>query len=257
MGTLRKLLNALFLCLWDAFRYDYSYHASALTLQLLLVLAPLIVFLAALSSYLGFIKLDLLEEVLREHFPKQTHAVIAEILKAKEQGKTASLISLLVSYFFSVNFVKKIAKSLSYVVERKKRDVHEVFFWVGFPILLVLFSFVTGMSFYVSILLKTYFKGIGFLSNLASSLPLLFLVISLYWSFIKINRKISLLISSFLVYFFASLLQYIFTLYTVYVFKGSVLYGSLSTIVLFFLWLNFNFLLFLVGARFIERYESS
>ena len=257
MGTLKKLLNALILSFWDAFRQDYTYHASALTLQLLLVLAPLTVFIAALSSYLGFIKLNLLEELLREHFPKQTHAIIAEILKAKEQGKTASLISLLVSYFFSVNFVKKIAKSLSYVVEKNVRSVHEVFFWIGFPVLLVLFSFITGASFYVSIVLKTYLKEAGILSHLASSLPLLFLVISVYWSFIKVNKKLSLLISSLVVYFFASLLQYIFTLYTIYVFRGSVLYGSLSTIVLFFLWLNFNFVLFLVGARFIERYENS
>jgi len=257
MGTLKKLINGLILSFWDAFRYDYSYHASALTLQLLLVLAPLTVFVAALSSYLGFIKLNLLEELLREHFPKQTHAVITEILKAKEQGKTASIISLLVSYFFSVSFIKKIAKSLSYVVEERVRTVHEVFFWIGFPVLLTLLSFVTGASFYISIVLKTHLKEAGFLSHMVSSLPLLFLIISVYWSFIKIEKKISLFISSFLVYLFASLLQYLFTLYTVYVFKGSVLYGSLSTIVLFFLWLNFNFVLFLIGARFIERYESS
>jgi len=53
---------------------------------------------------------------------------------------------------------------------------------------------------------------------------------------------------SALVSFLMFLLQLGFTWYIVHIFKGSVLYGSLSTVIVFLLWINLLFLTILFGV---------
>ena len=254
---MKKSLKALYLSFYDAFRLDFSYHASALTLQLLLVLAPMFVFFTAIITHTPYMDLKKIEQFIVEHFPRQTHTILNEIFKVQKYGNIASAVSLALSYFFSVSFIKKIARSFYYVVEDKFRKKHEFFFWIFLPISFVFFGILSSLFFSISVFLKLHFKEIPkFLPDVVSSLPFFFFIIVLYISFIKIEKKLSLLFSGMFIFFTNVLLQYSFTLYTSYIFKGSVLYGSLSSIVLFLIWLNVNFIVILVGARYIYRYET-
>ncbi len=254
---MKKSLKALYLAFYDAFREDFSYHASALTLQLLLVLAPMFVFFTAVITHAPFIDLKKTEEFIVEHFPEQTHVILNEIFKLQKYGNIASAISLMLSYFFSVSFIKKVARSFYYVVGEKFKKKHEFFFWISLPFGFVLFGILTSLFFSISVYLKIHFKGIPrLLPDIVSFFPFFFFVLMLYVSFIKIEKKHSLILSGIFTFVASVLLQYLFTLYTSYIFRGSVLYGSLSSIVLFLIWLNVNFIVILVGARYIYRYDN-
>ena len=254
---MKKSFKALYLSLYDAIKEDFSYHASALTLQLLLVLAPMFVFFTAIITHTPFMDIKKIESFIVEHFPKQTHVILNEIFKVKKYGNVASVVSLAVSYFFSVNFVKKISRSLYYVVGEKFKKKHEFFFWISLPLGLIFFGFLSSFFFSVSVFLKIYFKEIPkILPDIVSSLPFFVFIILLYLTFIEIRKKLSLLLTGIFVFVAGVLLQYLFTLYTSFLFKGSVFYGSLSSIILFLLWLNINFIVVLVGARYIYRYEN-
>jgi len=245
------------MALYDAFRDDYTYHASALTLQLLLVLAPMLLFLTALSLYAPFLDLNKLEELLERELPAQTGVVLKELMRVKEQAKTVSVFSLALSYLFSVNFVRKLSKSFSYVVEDRHLKRSNLFFLLSLPVWFLLFGASVSLFFSLSVYLKARLPGaLKLLPDLVASLPVLATVLSIYASFIKVERKEALLYAIFLVFVGTFALQFLFTLYTAHVFKGSILYGSLSTVILFLLWLNANFTVLLIGARFIERYDA-
>ncbi|NPB08193.1 MAG: hypothetical protein GXN96_04610 [Aquificae bacterium] len=252
-----RFLRALFLSLVDAFREDFSYHASALTLQFLLVLAPMLIFFTAITSLTPFVNFQTIQEFIEREFPSQTHAVLKEIFKVKQYGKVASFLSLILSYLFSVNFVKKLSRSFTYVVGELHRKRGELFLSFFLPVLLVLLGLSVSLFFSVSLFLKVYMKGVfSFVPDLVSSLPVFLTVLVLYTSFVKVRSPKILLLAGGFVFLGVFLLQALFTLYTSYIFKGSLLYGSLSSIILFLLWLQANFLLILVGARLITRYES-
>ena len=254
---MKKSIKALYLASYDAFKEDFSYHASALTLQLILVLAPMFVFFTAIITHTPYMDLRKIEQFIVEHFPQQTHTILNEIFKVQKYGNIASVLSLALSYFFSVSFIKKMARSFYYVVEDRFRKKHEVFFWIFLPVSFVFFGILSSLFFSISVFLKIHFKGIPkLLPDVVSSFPFFLFIILLYISFIKIEKKLSLIFSGIFVFIANVLLQYLFTLYTSYIFKGSLLYGSLSSIVLFLIWLNINFIIILVGARYIYRYET-
>ncbi len=254
---MKDTVKALYLSFYDAFKQDFAYHASALTLQILLVLAPMFVFFTAIITHTPFMDLTKIEQFIVEHFPKQTHTILNEIFKIQKYGNIASVVSLALSYFFSVSFIKKVAKSFHYVVEDKFRKKHEIFFWIFLPISFVFFGILSSLFFSISVFLKLHFREVPkFLPDIISSMPYFLFILVLYISFIKIEKKFSLLFSGLFVLFTSIFLQYLFTLYTSYIFKGSVLYGSLSSIVLFLIWLNVNFIVILIGARYIYRYET-
>ena len=254
---MKKIFKALYLAFYDAFKQDFSYHASALTLQLLLVLAPMFVFFTAVITHTPYMDLKKIEQFIVENFPTQTHTILNEIFKVQKYGNIASAVSLALSYFFSVSFIKKVARSFFYVVEDRFRKKHEFFFWIFLPVSFVFFGILSSFFFSISVFLKIHFKELPkLLPDIVSSFPFFLFILLLYISFIKIEQKLSLLFSGLFVFITNVLLQYLFTLYTSYIFKGSVLYGSLSSIVLFLIWLNVNFIVILIGARYIYRYET-
>jgi len=51
--------------------------------------------------------------------------------------------------------------------------------------------------------------------------------------------------------------QSLLSWYVANLFKGSLLYGSLSTVVIFLLWINILFLILLGGARMIYRLSKN
>jgi len=252
-----RFLRALYLSVYDALREDFTYHASALTLQLLLVLAPMLLFFVTLSFYTPLVDFEKLEAFLEREMPSQTSTILRELLKVKEHGKTVSLFSLFLSYFFSVNFVRKVSRSFYYIVEERHLKRSNLFFLVSLPIWFLLFGISVSVLFSLSVYLKAKLPGmLKTLPDLFASVPVMATVFALYVAFIRAKRKEAYLLAILIVFLGTFLLQFLFTLYTAYIFKGSILYGSLSTVILFLLWLNANFTVLLIGARFIERYDS-
>lgn len=254
---MRRVLKVILLSAYDAFNKDFSYHASALSLQLLLVFSPFVIFITSILSYFPIFNLERIETYIEKTVPEKASVIIKEIFKVKKHSKTASIVSILISYFFAVGFLKKFKRAFSYIAPEKTREPPEFFYWIYLPFIFFVFGLFISLTFPVSVALKVLLKGyLKFIYDFVATFPLFILLVIFYTTFLKVKAKKFLLFSSFFIYILLIILNFLFTFYASYIFKGSILYGSLSSLVLFFIWLNLNFLLVLLGARMIYRYEK-
>jgi len=116
----------------------------------------------------------------------------------------------------------------------------EILYWILMPLTLLMGSAVLLLSFALNLYLKFslpagYRSVIEFVYILPGSLLIFFL----YLLFLKQR------IPFFTVWYIAE------------VFRGNLLYGSLSSVVIFLLWMNLVFFVFLLGARLIYRIEET
>ncbi len=256
--VIKRYLKAFLLSIFDVFDKGYTYHSGALAFQMLLSLVPMMVIAVNLIPLLPFVDLNELERLLIKWFPEHAQRVMAELFELQRKGKSTSAIALGISYFFSVGFIKRLSMSLSFVSEHRFKERGEIFFWIFMPLLLLLGTLLFAGAFFLSIYLKLLFpKLIPMLVELIYILPLGVIICIVYISFLHIRFSPGLLFVSYMTAVSIALIQWGFTWYVSYIFKSSVVYGSLTTVILFLLWLNFLFLTFLVGARMIFRLSST
>ena len=254
----KDFLRVLFLSLLDSIRYNYTYHSGALTYHFMLSIAPLTIVLVHILSLLPFFEIERVELILDRFFPQYTSKVIHEIINVQQKGVQTSFVALGVSYVFSVGFLRNMSKAFSYVSEDLLGGKRELFYWFLMPLLMLAFVLVLSASFFLSVYLKVILpRSLSAVSDLSYVLPGTLIIFLLYVSFLR--RRINLgvvLLSAALVSVIMFLLQTLFTWYLAKVFKGSLLYGSLSTVVAFLLWINLIFLSLLLGARLIYRLQN-
>ncbi len=255
--VIKRFLKAFFLSVFDIFDKGYTYHSGALAFQMLLSLVPLMIIAVNLVPLLPFVDFYKLEELLIKWFPEHAQKVMYELLELQRRGTKTSIIALALSYFFSVGFMKKLGMSIGFVTEDKFRERGELFFWFFMPLLLLVGVILFSLTFFLSIYLKVLFPEIfPLLVDMVYILPLGVIILVLYVSFLHVNLSFSLFLVSYMTAGTIALVQWGFTWYVSYVFKSSVVYGSLSTVILFLMWLNVLFLTFLLGARILFRLKS-
>ncbi len=258
MKRIRKILKLVFASGLDVFRKGYSYHSGALTYSFMLSMAPLTIVTLNIAGLMPIFDINRVEEIIDRFFPQYTTKVVHEILEIQKRSAQSSLIALGLSYVFSVSFLKNMGKAFSFVSEGSGGERREIFYWFIMPVLVLAGLAVVSVSFFLNIYLRLIIPtGYALLINLSYALPVAAILFLIYRSFLKAgigNTKlfaVSLFIS--LLMFF---LQWGFTWYIAHLFKGSILYGSLSTIVVFLLWINLTFLTLLYGARLIYRIKN-
>lgn len=258
MNRFKKFLKAFLLTAGDILRGGYTYHSGALTYHFLLSLAPLTIVLVNLLSLLPAMDPRKIGEITDRIFPQYTLKIVHEILEVQRRSKETSALALLLSYFFSVGFVKHIGRAFSLVSEGKMGEKREVFYWVFMPVFLLGVVALISLSFFLSVYLKFILpKGFALLIEVFYILPGTVTVFLLYLSFLKVKKNLfSLLLSSFIVATLLYIMQFVFSFYLAKIFKGNILYGSLSSVVVFLLWMNLIFLALLFGARLIYREEN-
>jgi len=258
MKFLKGKLRLLFLTLFDGIRENYFYHSGALTYHFLLSLAPLAVVLFSFADLIPFLSIDRIESAVEQLFPRHTASILHEILEVRRRRTETSLLAFFLSYVFSVGFIRSMAKALSLVSEGVFGERREILYWLLMPLFLLGGAVILFGGFAISLYLKFVLPGgYRFAVELVYILPGTLLLLLLYLGFLRRRVSpirlicVSLLISSSLF-----LLQLLFTLYITHIFRGNLLYGSLSSLIVFLLWTNLVFLLFLLGARLIFRLES-
>ncbi len=252
-----NIFKALALSVKDSIKYNYLYHSASLTYSFLLAVAPLFIVLISLASYLPIIDLEQIEFFLLQTFPEYTHKVISEILEVRSRAKETSLIAFLSSYFFSVNFLK----NLNYAVRSVTNDMlgfqRTFIMWIIFPLLLIGGSILLSVAFAITVYIKVFFPVfITKLIDLFYFLPGTLLLTLFYMSLYKRRRLLFVVFVSFTVSLGISLFQLGFTWYLSSLYRGNVLYGSLTSIIVFLLWVNASFYIFLLGSRLIYRHEK-
>ncbi len=258
MKFLEERVRAFLLTLLDALRENYFYHSGALTFHLLLSLAPLTVVLLSFADLLPFLSIERIESAVEKLFPRHASDILHEILEVRRGRTGTSLMAFFVSYVFSVGFIRSMAKALSSVSEGVFGERREFLYWLLMPLFLLGGALILLTGFALSLYLKFALPGSHRLVvELAYVLPGALLILLLYLGFLR--RRVSLLrliCVSLLTSFSLFLLQFLFTLYITHIFRGNLLYGSLGSLIIFLLWTNLVFFLFLLGARLIYRLES-
>lgn len=254
----KEAAKALALSLRDVFRENYLYHSGALTYHFILFAAPLTAVLVYIISLSSLLDIESIELLLNKLFPQYTSRIMDEIIQVQRKGTQTSIVALGVSYIFSVGFLKSLSKAFSYVSESLLGGRREVFYWLIMPVLMIVLAIVVSVSFFASVYMKIALpERVHFLLNFFYVLSGALVALIIYASFLK--RKISpvaMVFPSLVVSLTVLLLQSFFTWYVAEVFKGSLLYGSLSAVVAFMIWMNMIFLALLLGARLIYRLEN-
>ncbi len=258
MNTVPRILRVVHKGIREVLKVNIIYHSSALTYSFLLSLAPLTLVFLSLASYLPFTDPQEVERILKFMFPEYTHRILSELLEVKDRAGRISAVGLFVSYLFSVNFMRTLNIAFSSVSEGTLKLKRGLTLWFILPLYLIIGSIVLSISFaaslYIKIILPSFFTKIVDIIYFIPGTAIIFL---LYASFYKKKTGLfRVFIISLLIAISISFSQILFTWYLSTLFKGNLFYGSLSTVVIFLIWVNFVFSLLLFGSRLIHHYKK-
>jgi membrane protein len=255
MRSIRKFLALFFSSLLDLLRLRAIYHSSALTYSFLLSMAPLSLLILSFASFLPFFDPSELKENIERLFPEYTEAIVGEVMKVRERVAGTSAVSLLIAYLFGVNFVRNLNIAVKEITEGRMGLQRGYLIWFLLPLYLISGSLVLTISFTVSVYLKTRLSNLpGIAFELLNLIPGTLILLLIYSGFRGRNFGIGpLLTASITVAVLISAFQLPFTWYLSTLYRGNVLYGSMSSLLLFLIWINSVFFLLLLGFRLIWR----
>ena len=248
-----RWLRSLLLASLDLTRGGYTYHSGALTYHFMLSLAPLTVVFLNITALTGIVTPEKVETVARHFLPAYTDRVVEEVLSVYQRIGKASALALVLSYVFSVGLVKNLSRALSYVSEGLIGERKEPFYWVFMPMFYMAVMVVIYLEFVFTLYVKHTF-GSTYLINLVHIFSGTLFLTLIYLSFLKKRVHPCILVgSSLVVSVVLVFVQLVFAVYLTHIFKGSLFYGTLGTLIAFLLWMNLVSLLLLFGARLIYR----
>ncbi len=250
MSYLKKALIFFYLVIKDINDKKVLYHAGALSYSFLMSVIPL-------TLSIGFFIKVLQNFGITTHFsyssyfvPQFAEKVFHEINEAEHKRLKASLVGILISFWFSAGFIKDLDYAISYMCEKDSSKRLTVFYYIY---LIALLLFVGFGSFYLFLLKDLVFKhSIGIFSNLFYITFLSFLFFSLYKTLLPVKVSyyyifsVSLIESSITFY-----LKEIFAVYLKHALIGSLIYASIGFIIVSLVWLQAIMTLILLGARFL------
>lgn len=238
-------------------------YAAQSALYVLISLVPCILLLLTLIQYTPVTKGNILSAVV-ELFPSTINVMLVSIInEVYSQSTTVIPLTALVTMWSAsrgvlamangLNFVYGQEETRGYIFLRLRAALYTVIFLVTIVLTMVLLVFGNSISFLVSEYFPIIMHVIDFLISIRVVAALWFLsfVFTMAYTFLP-NRKV--------VFFeqipgavFATICWLVCSLvFSIYLelFRGfSAMYGSLSTVVLIMLWLNFCMYFLLLGAK--------
>ncbi len=225
-------------------------YAEALTFNTLLAVIPLLGLVFSFAR--AIIPEDTLIiksfELLVKLLPEEVAGFVVEkLIYFLERIKHFPLgkFSLLTYFIMSISLLFFVEGCLNRIyLSTEKRSIREriSFFWLT----LTIAPFILLIPIATHGYLKTKFQYSMYL--LFILVAFIFYLIYYYFPVKKVPRKYAF-ISSFITTILWVLLSFAFSLYVKYAVSYSAIYGSLSTIFFFFLWIFLNWFLFLLGAE--------
>jgi len=225
-------------------------YAEALTFNTLLAVIPLLGLVFSFAR--AIIPEDTLIiksfELLVKLLPEEvTGFVVEKLIYFLDRIKHFPLgkFSLLTYFMMSIGLLFFVEGCLNRIyLSTEKRTIREriSFFWLT----LTVAPFILLIPIATHGYLESRFKYATYL--LLIFMAFVFYLIYYYFPVRRVPRKYAL-ISSFITTILWGILSFAFSLYVKYALSYSAIYGSLSTIFFFFLWIFLNWLLFLLGAE--------
>lgn len=250
---LKSTAKAGFLTFYDSFRLGFSYHSASLTYSFLMVFSSFLMLVGFLASYLPFVnEKDLLNYLSTLAIP-YGEKLTAKILDVYRHRTAGYLLSVCLSYLFSVSFAKVLSKALSYAYG-SQNERKELTFWLAVPLLLLFYTVLTPSLLFLMSISKLYLSSFYvYITTLLNWLYLLLSLTLLYRLFLPERLGLVYLLCGGL---FASLLLFflnkLFSMFILKLLLSNPLYAVLGSFLSFLIWVNFSFYCILLGGRFVR-----
>ncbi len=244
--------------------HDISAYAALMAFFLTLSLFP---FLIILFSFLGRFSLDteLIIVTLDLFFPEEAHELVINFIKKNIIVKDFSVLSLSLigALWASSRGIRALMKSLNMAYEvRETRNffivkfidiLYTIFIIIGIAFLLTITNigreFLNFIRQYIMISQK-FINLIGFIKLVALPITLILIIATLYMflpnkkqKFIKVIPGTIFTVLGWIV------LSYLFSIFINYIANFSLIYGSLSAIIILMLWLYFSSVILIIGGE--------
>ncbi|MFN3479694.1 MAG: YihY/virulence factor BrkB family protein [Thermodesulfovibrionales bacterium] len=252
----------------DFYRDNGLTNAAAISYFSVMAIVPFCLLIITIFGYvLGHDErlLVFFTERLSHFFPRITHDIVDELKKIityRGIGRLTLLIYIILSY----QLFSSIESAVNVIFKSKVRRAFLVsllisIFIISLVCILIVLSFVASTAISLLQLFKDYFPGlkigivISFLIRYVIPFILLFLtMIALYLFLPRAKVRIRPVVLGAL---FASVMfevaKHIFTIYVVRVAKLGTIYGPISALVIFLLWVFYSSSIFLIGAELVNK----
>ncbi|AJI72422.1 tRNA processing ribonuclease BN [Francisella tularensis subsp. novicida GA99-3548] len=245
-------------------RKDCPTVAASITLTSLFAIVPaFFIIINILDAFNAFSSLsESLQNFLFENMLPETATTVQQYITKISHKMTSlpitSVIVLLVVIFLMIKRLEITLNKIFYANRQRPMLQSLLVYWALMTMGPLLMGFVFISSTYL-ISMAWFVKDIGMEQYLLSGLSLIFLTTGFFVVYkilpnTRINSKIALL-AAFLVAIVFTLAKKIFALYMFYVPTYSVIYGSLSLIPIFILWVFVTWQITLLGAVMIRAMQ--
>jgi membrane protein len=260
MSHLMEWLQGFIKYLYDRlFRHELAYAASALTITTLLALVPMlsVIFTILARLPIGEDFSHSIESFIFNHFvpsiSDNLQNQFQQFLKQAAQVGTLGFTILVITALILMNNIDKVFRKIWHGSKRRKALSSILIYWC----VLILGPLLLGLS----ILLSSYFTSMLMLNEqvrelgiqLTYILPFLLTIIGLtllYWLIPNARVKLLEALTGALVAgLLFELVKRLFTWYAISFPLQKVIFGALSVIPLFMLWVYLSWLIVLVGAE--------
>lgn len=255
------------------FRHDGPMLAGSITFFFIMSIVPFFLFLVGIFGYfLGEHQafFDFLATRVADFFPKATYEVMAEIQKTISYQQIGFFSLFLYAYFsYQLYFAFERAVNLIFESEGKRSLLKSMLLslLLTFSMIILLFvffgvrvilPFVETLAHYIPWLERRAITSLimGFL------LPMAFWFVMTTSLFMVLPEKRIRLYSALVGALATTLLleagKYLFTYYAMFkVSQLGMIYGALTAVVIFLLWVFFAVCIFLIGAEIVRNMESA
>ena len=254
---LHVLKNYLVWVFKEYVRKDCPTVAASMTLTSLFAIVPVFfIIINVLNSFDVFnsLSINIQDFVFENMLPATATTVQHYIVNISNNMGTLPVISVLFVLLIIFMMIKKLEVTLNkiFYVKKSRPVVQSILvYWALMTMGPFLLGFVFISSMYV-LSMTWFFTGVGLEQYLLGGLSLLFLIVGFFVIYkILPNTRIDswvALVASIIVAIVFTLAKKIFSLYMFYVPTYSVIYGSLSLIPIFILWIFLTWHIVLVGA---------
>jgi len=235
---------------------DLLLCAQGLTFNTLLTLVPLLGLVLSISKIFiprqKFVE-QVFINIAQYLTPEATKKVMDTILELVKKLETFPLgkFSLIAYFIMGLGLLFQIEEILNRIFESSKRRnfiQRIIFFWVCITIVPFIFFMPVYSYFYLG-------KFSNFFILLILILAFIFFLMYIYFPAKDVPKK-EALIGAFFSTILWTLSSYLYSFYVKYAVGYSKVYGSLSAIPLFLVWLFVNWLVFLLGAELVVFLEQ-
>jgi len=265
-----SFIRVLVLSFREFFKNNCSLRASALTFYTLLSIVPIFSILFGIAK--GFKFETYLEKLIYKYFYAQEEVVDKIILFSNnllDNTKIGVLagVSVLILLYSGIKVLNHIEKAFNHIwsVENNRAFARKIIDYLGLfiicPILIILSTSVSiiatvKLSYFIDILFNYFplfidFKPVVLFSLKFISLFSIILLLSFVYSYIP-NTKVKILpaiCGGLVAGILYQILQTTFFVFAMDLTNYSAIYGSMSSLILFLIWLNISWIIILFGAE--------